>query len=330
VGMVLATCLCSVITSPISPCTSSLQKRLISKSDRVKAVDIHPTEPWVLSALYSGRVTIWNYSTQTLWKTFEASDLPVRTARFVARKQWFVTGSDDMAIRAFNFNTSERVAEVPEAHSDYIRYLEAHPSQPLLLSCSDDMTIRLWNWDKQWRCMQTFEGHAHYVMMAKFNPKDSNTFSSASLDRSVKVWGLTSQTPNFSLEGHLRGVNCLDYYHGGDRPYIVSGADDFAIKVWDYQTKSCVSTLEGHTHNVSAVCFHPRLPVIVSGSEDGTVRIWHNSTYRLETTLNYGMERCWTVGCAVDSNKVRAGSDDARSRQVIIGGSHPPSSFFCR
>lgn len=52
-------------------------------------------------------------------------------------------------------------------------------------------------------------------------------------------------------------------------------------QVWDYQTKSCVQTLEGHTHNVSAVCFHPELPIIITGSEDGTVRIWHSTTYRL-------------------------------------------------
>jgi WD40 repeat protein len=54
------------------------------------------------------------------------------------------------------------------------------------------------------------------------------------------------------------------------------------IKIWDYQTKACIATLEGHTNNVSAVAFHPQLPVIISGSEDGTARIWHASTYRLE------------------------------------------------
>ena len=53
--------------------------------------------------------------------------------------------------------------------------------------------------------------------------------------------------------------------HSGDRPYLVSGADDKLAKVWDYQTKACVQTLEGHSHNVSAVCFHPELPVILTG-----------------------------------------------------------------
>lgn len=52
---------------------------------------------------------------------------------------------------------------------------------------------------------------------------------------------------------------------GGDRPYLISGADDKLVKIWDYQTKACVQTLDGHTHNIAAVCFHPELPLIVTG-----------------------------------------------------------------
>jgi hypothetical protein len=34
------------------------------------------------------------------------------------------------------------------------------------------------------------------VMQVKFNPKDTNTFASASLDQSIKVWGLGPHTPH--------------------------------------------------------------------------------------------------------------------------------------
>lgn len=89
----------------------------------------------------------------------------------------------------------------------------------------------------------------------------------------------------------------------GDRPYLISGADDKLAKVWDYQTKACVQTLEGHGHNVSAVCFHPELPIIITGSEDGMVKIWHSTTYRLENTINYGLERLWALGSCRGSNQ---------------------------
>ena len=163
-----------------------------------------------------------------------------------------------------------------------------------------------------------------------FNPKDTNTFASASLDRTVKVWSIGQPTPNFTLEGHEKGVNCVDYFTGGakalprtmvhgahhvgqpnmamhvmpmsrerqavvvglasyawvscssagcaragahfirsehrqgqgytvnvmaetvslragDRPFLISGADDRTARVWDYQTKACMQTLVGRT-----------------------------------------------------------------------------------
>ncbi len=55
------------------------------------------------------------------------------------------------------------------------------------------------------------------------------------------------------------------------------------------------------------VCFHPELPIMLTGSEDGTVRIWHSGTYRLESSLNYGLERVWTISSLRNSNNVAIG-----------------------
>ena len=143
----------------------------------------------------------------------------------------------------------------------------------------------------------------------------------------------------------------------------MSGADDRLVKIWDYQVnekkkffscifwchwwiclprqnKNCVQTLSGHAQNISAVSFHPDLPIILTGSEDGkmrtidvflllpppppgivsscfllskyvgTIRIWHANTYRLETTLNYGLERVWAIDCMKGSNSIAIGYDE--------------------
>ncbi|GFZ04144.1 coatomer, beta' subunit [Actinidia rufa] len=181
-------------------------------------------------------------------KSFEVTELPVRSAKFIARKQWVVAGADDMVIRVYNYNTMD------------------------------------------------------------------------------KIWNLGSPDPNFTLDAHLKGVNCVDYFTGGDKPYLITGSDDHTAKVWDYQTKSCVQTLEGHTHNVSAVCFHPELPIIITGSEDGTVRIWHATTYRLENTLNYGLERVWAIGCLKGSRRVVIGYDEG-TIMVKLGREVPVASM---
>ncbi|KAL3631857.1 hypothetical protein CASFOL_024841 [Castilleja foliolosa] len=280
---------------------------------------------WILASLYSGTVGVWNYQTQTMVKSFEVTELPVRSAKFISRKQWVVAGADDMFIRVYNYNTMDKV-KVFEAHTDYIRCVAVHPTLPCVLSSSDDMLIKLWDWEKGWACTQIFEGHSHYVMQVTFNPKDTNTFASASLDRTIKIWNLGSPDPNFTLDAHLKGVNCVDYFTGGDKPYLITGSDDHTAKVWDYQTKSCVQTLEGHTHNVSAACFHPELPIIITGSEDGTVRIWHSTTYRLENTLNYGLERVWAVGYMKGSRRVVIGYDEG-TIMVKLGREVPVASM---
>jgi coatomer subunit beta' len=194
-----------------------------------------------------------------------------------------------------------------------------------------------------------FEGHTFYIMALAFNPKDSNTFASACLDHTVKVWSLGSPQPNFSIEAHDKGVNFVEYYHGGDKPYLITCGDDRSvlipssrsrnvlaadlpfsvgpapslIKIWDYHSKSCVQALESHTANVSFAIFHPTLPLIVSGSEDGTVKLWNAATYRLENTLSYGLERTWCVGYRRSGNEVAFGYDEGAV--VIKLGREEPS-----
>lgn len=61
---------------------------------------------------------------------------------------------------------------------------------------------------------------------------------------------------------------------------------------------------------VSFACYHPELPLIISGSEDGTVKLWHSSTYKLEQSLNYGLERAWCVSYQRQKQHIAIGYDD--------------------
>lgn len=54
------------------------------------------------------------------------------------RKSWVVTGSDDMQVRVFNYNTLEKVHTF-EAHTDYIRSIIVHPTHPYVLTSSGEL-----------------------------------------------------------------------------------------------------------------------------------------------------------------------------------------------
>ncbi|XP_054160801.1 coatomer subunit beta'-like [Oppia nitens] len=297
------------------PVKLDVQRKLLSRSDRVKCCDLHPTEPLMLASLFTGQVHVWNYDSQELVKSFDVCGQPVRSAKFVSRKNWIITGSDDMIVRVFDYSTRELIQSF-EAHTDYIRSICVHPTRPYLLTASDDKLIKQWNWDENWSLSHVYEGHSHYVMEIAVNPKDTDSFASASLDRTVKVWQLgSSSEPMFTLEGHEKGVNSVDYCPSADKPYLISGGDDHLVKIWDYQTGTVVQILDGHTKNVSSVRYHPRLPMIImTGAEDGTIRLWDSvaadNHYRLERTLDYGLERVWSVCCLKGSDAVAVGYDE--------------------
>lgn len=50
-----------------------IKRKLTARSDRVKCVDLHLKEPWMLASLYNGNVHIWNHETATLIKSYEVS-----------------------------------------------------------------------------------------------------------------------------------------------------------------------------------------------------------------------------------------------------------------
>ncbi|CAL1546378.1 unnamed protein product [Lymnaea stagnalis] len=302
----------------------SVKRRLLSRSERVKSVELHPTEPWMLTSLYNGLAYIWNIETKQVIKTLEVSNLPVRVAKFVARKNWVITGSDDSLIRVFNYNTLEHVTHFG-AHLDFIRSIAVHPTQPFILSCGDDGIIRLWNWEKKWEKTKEYRGHTYVVMQVVINPKDNNQFATASLDKTVKVWQLGTQVPNFSLK-HEKGVNCVDYHPGNDKPYMATGEDGGMVRIWDYQNKSCVHVLQGHSKDVNTVVFHASLPLILSAGCDGTLRMWHSSTYKLEKTLNFGLERVWMIACQKKTNALAMACDDG-SLAIRIGRDEPAISM---
>jgi coatomer subunit beta' len=154
-----------------------VQRKLFNRSERVKGVDFHPTEPWLLTGLYNGTVNIYNHETGAIVKTFEVSEVPVRCCRFIARKNWFVAGSDDFQLRVFNYNTHEKVAAF-EAHPDYIRCLAVHPTAPIVLTGSDDMTIKAWDWDKGWKNIQVTN---HVIRLARVNASARSTRATPTL-----------------------------------------------------------------------------------------------------------------------------------------------------
>ena len=286
-----------------------VKKKFSVHSQRVKCIDLHPTEPWMVVSLINGSVYVYNYVTNSDVKQISiTSGKPIRSVKFIARKQWIVTACDDSKVRVYNYNTMENI-KTWKAHGDYIRAIAVHPTLPYILTASDDHTIRLWDWENNWKSIRRFIGHESYVMSVTFNPIASNAFATASLDRTVRVWSLTCHRPHFTLRGHKCRLNVVAYYQSKDKPYLLSGADDNNIRLWDYQSKKCVMVLRGHSSSVTTIVAHDRLPFIISGSEDGEFRLWDQQTFNCVKVCDYNRGRIWSIGMKKDSTIIAVGYD---------------------
>ncbi|KAJ3709473.1 hypothetical protein C8R42DRAFT_762620, partial [Lentinula raphanica] len=67
-----------------------------------EGVDLHPTEPWVLTGLSNGQAHIYHAEAGDLLKTFEVANVPACCINFIARDHRLVAGSDDFQLRVFN------------------------------------------------------------------------------------------------------------------------------------------------------------------------------------------------------------------------------------
>ncbi|EMS52657.1 Coatomer subunit beta'-2 [Triticum urartu] len=170
--------------------------------------------------------------------------------KFIVRKQWFVAGAEDGFIHIYNYETKRQQVPSFTAHAGKMTSLAVHPSKPYLMSWSSD-EMKLWDWDKAWECTQTFKcKHLGYICQVMFDPKNTNSFVTASANHMIDVWDFDSPQCKYTLSGHWDRVNCLDFFTHDNQQYLITGSSDCSAKV------------------------------LITGLEDGTVYLWSSTNFR--------------------------------------------------
>ncbi|KAG9246003.1 coatomer WD associated region-domain-containing protein [Calycina marina] len=339
-----------------STASPTMLTKFESKSSRAKGIAFHPKRPWILVALHSSTIQLWDYRMGTLIDRFEEHDGPVRGVDFHKTQPLFVSGGDDYKIKVWSYQT-RRCLFTLNGHLDYVRTVFFHHELPWIISSSDDQTIRIWNWQNR-SLICTMTGHNHYTMCAQFHPKDDLVVS-ASLDQSVRVWdisglrkkhsaptsmtfedqmsrgnqnqadmfGNTDAVVKFVLEGHDRGVNWVAFHP--TLPLIVSAGDDRLVKLWRMsETKAWeVDTCRGHFQNASGCLFHPHQDLILSVGEDKTVRVWDLNKRTSVQSFKRENDRFWVIAAHPEINLFAAGHDNG-VMVFKLERERPASAFY--
>ncbi|RUT04394.1 hypothetical protein DSM106972_046220 [Dulcicalothrix desertica PCC 7102] len=151
------------------------------------------------------------------------------------------------------------------------------------------------------------EGHNSEVRSIAYSP-DGKTLVSASPDKTIKLWDVTTGKIISTLTGHTDFVSSIVYSPDGKT--LASASGDKTIKLWDIATGKIISTLTGHTDWVNSVVTSPDGKTLASVSNDNTIKLWDINTRKEIATLTGHQSWVSSVVYSQDGKTLASASGD--------------------
>ncbi|BAY87695.1 WD-40 repeat-containing protein (plasmid) [Calothrix parasitica NIES-267] len=153
----------------------------------------------------------------------------------------------------------------------------------------------------------TLKSHSSKFNNVSFSP-DGKSIASASADKTVKLWDVTTGKEIKALKGHLEEVYSVSFSPDGKT--IASASWDKTVKLWDVSTGKQIKTLKGHSNSVYSVSFSPDGKTIASASYDKTVKLWDVTTGKQIKTFKGHSSRVDSVSFSPDGKTIASASYD--------------------
>ncbi|KAF2259255.1 hypothetical protein CC78DRAFT_621216 [Lojkania enalia] len=287
---------------------SSLVRRLFEEEEPhswVYSVAYSPDSARLASASYDGTVKIWDANSGECLSTLEGHSSSVRSVAFSYDSARLASASDDGTLKIWDLSSGECLSTL-EGHSSSVRSVAFSYDSARLASASGDSTVKIWDASSgeclstleghsssvSGECLSTLEGHSSWVYSVAFS-HNSARLASASDDRTLKIWDLSSGECLSTLEGHSSWVYSVTFSNNSAR--LASASDDGTVKIWDASSGEYLSTLEGHSSSVRSVAFSYDSARLASASDDRTLKIWDLSSGEcLQTlTVEKALGRIW-------------------------------------
>jgi len=235
--------------------------------------------------------------------TLQGHRLPVTSVAFHPIFSSLASASEDSTIKIWDWELGE-LERTLKGHTKAV--LDVDFGGPrggtLLASCSSDLTIRLWDPSDEYKNIRTLPGHDHSISSVRFIPSGAagaplsgNTLVSASRDKTLRIWDVTTGYCLKTLKGHTDWVRAVS--PSIDGRWLLSAGTDQIPRLWDANAGEVKITFLGHEHVVECVAFAPstayvhlagiagyKKPPLASssgeflatGGRDKIIKIWDN------------------------------------------------------
>ncbi|KAK5079719.1 hypothetical protein LTR70_008354 [Exophiala xenobiotica] len=287
------------------PLVGHLQSVLCLQFDPSEEEDI------IISGSSDSSIIIWKFSTGQRLQTIQsAHEESVLNLRFDHR--YLVTCSKDKKIKVWNRKQLLPTdPDYPHAKNginckvpSYIVDLTGVEISTLETRMANGAYRAL----KPFTHLMTFEGHSAAVNAIQIH---GNKIVSASGDRLIRVWNISTGMVDKVISGHQKGIACVQY----DGKRIVSGSSDNTVRIYDPNTATEVAVLLGHTNLVRTV---QAGFADVAGSEKEELAAARAAERQYRQDVDSGK----IVEDRLYSRRLRAG--ELGSSRVTLGSNLPP------
>ncbi len=227
-------------------------KRFKAHSWNITCLDVHPTEPYVLSVGLLDPIKMWDWNKG--WECIRMFDMQGVLAHGIK----------------FNPHDSYKFAAASMMNVQVQWRPEVLPPIILIDRIFELKSIiwqmQVWNFRSSRREFTLF-GHGSAVSCFDYFTRGNQQYIiTGSLDKTARVRHFNCKSIVIPLDHFLWKCRC-NYF------ILLS-------QIWDCKSRTCVQILIGHMDCVTCVCSHPDLPILLTGSNDETVRLWNSITFK--------------------------------------------------
>lgn len=159
-------------------------------------------------------------------------------------------------------------------------------------------------------------GHKWHVCQLEFSPSGLH-LASASWDKTVRIWDLSTLESMFVLRHHRNPVTCLSWQPRGAAEghlgRLASGSADGTVALWSGETAKLLQSISHHKGWVLGTSFSSGGDLLASAGWDKTVCLSDVRTGRLIHRLvghTTGVWNCAFQTSGISTNLLCSGADD--------------------
>jgi WD40 repeat protein len=295
-------------------------------TDVVNTVAYFPQgEERFASAGWDRVVRVWDRKTGTPLFSFKGHSGLVRSLAISPDSKRLASAATDGAVKIWDL-TSWQEASVRHAENGPVNSVAYSPGDGRYLAFGGGWPDRINNkprkkemekaevavWEPRTGLEVPLKGKGHdlgIVSVAFGRVGDRLLLATASHDKTVKVWEMSSGTLRFTLPAHEASVHAVCFSPNGK--ILASAGEDRLIKLWDPQTGGApLFTFPAQDSPVYTVAFDLDGKRLASAGLNGVIKIWDAETHRELFTIKAHLGEVRSLAFHPDGKRLAsAGSD---------------------